>query len=84
MINRNVLTSMESVLRRYMEYFEEMKNEENERKRRLDDLEIVHQEVKGISKDEVRTAIRKIEGMKMFRRDASGIFNQVVEQQFGK
>ena len=38
----NVLTSEESMLRRWMEYFEELMNEENERDRRLEEVEIVN------------------------------------------
>ena len=48
----NVLTSEESVLRRWMEYFEELMNEKNERERRLEEVEIVNQEVWWIIKDE--------------------------------
>ena len=42
----NVLTSEESVLRRWKEYFEGLMNEENERERRLDDVGIVNQEMR--------------------------------------
>lgn len=41
----NVLTSEEIVLRRWIEYFEKLMNVENERERRLGDVEIVNQEV---------------------------------------
>ncbi|KAI5089832.1 arginine-hydroxylase NDUFAF5, mitochondrial precursor [Silurus meridionalis] len=44
----NVLTSEESVLRRWREYFEQLINKENERERRLDDVELVKQEVNRI------------------------------------
>ena len=46
------------MLGRWMEYFEELMNEENERERRLEEVEIVNQEVGWISKDEVRTAMK--------------------------
>ena len=62
--NGNVLTSEESVLRRWMEYFEELMNEENERERRLEEVEIVNQEVGWISKDEVRTAMKRMKSGK--------------------
>ena len=62
--NGNVLTSEESVLRRWMEYFEELMNEENERERRLEEVEIVNLEVGWISKDEVRTAMKRMKSGK--------------------
>ncbi|KAI5611767.1 hypothetical protein C0J50_1408 [Silurus asotus] len=48
----NVLTSEESVLRRWREYFEQLMNKENQRERRLDDVELVKQDVDRISKEE--------------------------------
>ncbi|KAF7698187.1 hypothetical protein HF521_004697, partial [Silurus meridionalis] len=48
----NVLTSEESVLRRWREYFEQLMNEENQRERRLDDVELVKQDV-----DRIRSAL---------------------------
>ena len=62
--NGNVLTSEESVLRRWMEYFEELMNEENERERRLEEVERVNLEVGWISKDEVRTAMKRMKSGK--------------------
>ncbi|KAI5089302.1 histone H4 transcription factor [Silurus meridionalis] len=56
----NVLTSEESVLRRWREYFEQLMNEENQRERRLDDVEMVKQDVDKISKEEVRAAIKRM------------------------
>uniref|UniRef100_A0A8C4RGJ5 L1 transposable element RRM domain-containing protein n=1 Tax=Erpetoichthys calabaricus TaxID=27687 RepID=A0A8C4RGJ5_ERPCA len=56
----NVLTSEESVLSRWKEYFERLMNEENEREKRLDDVEIMNQEVQRISKEEVRTAMKRM------------------------
>ncbi|KAI5085289.1 hypothetical protein C0J45_23172 [Silurus meridionalis] len=49
----NVLTSEESVLRRWREYFEQLINEENEKERRLDDVDLVKQDVHRISKEEL-------------------------------
>ncbi|MFY0383419.1 RNA-directed DNA polymerase, partial [Bacillus sp. YIM B13582] len=60
----NVLTSEESVLRRWREYFEQLMNEENQRERRLDDVELVKQEVDRISKEEVRAAIKRMKSGK--------------------
>ena len=55
----NVLTIEERVLRQWKEYFEELMNEENKRERRLDEAEIVNQEVQQISA-EVRAAINRM------------------------
>ncbi|KAF7710733.1 hypothetical protein HF521_009605, partial [Silurus meridionalis] len=60
----NVLTSEESVLRRWREYFEQLMNEENHRERRLDDVELVKQDVDRISKEEVRAAIKRMKNGK--------------------
>ncbi|KAI5627659.1 hypothetical protein C0J50_8434, partial [Silurus asotus] len=60
----NVLTSEESVLRRWREYFEQLMNEENQRERRLDDVELVKQDVDRISKEEVRAAIKRMKSGK--------------------
>ncbi|KAI5624580.1 hypothetical protein C0J50_15862 [Silurus asotus] len=60
----NVLTSEESVLRRWSEYFEQLMNEENQRERRLDDVELVKQDVDRISKEEVRAAIKRMKNGK--------------------
>ena len=60
----NVLTSEESVLRRWKEYFEELMNEENERERRLDVAESINRDVGRISMDEVRMAMKKMKNGK--------------------
>ncbi|KAI5106486.1 hypothetical protein C0J45_4183, partial [Silurus meridionalis] len=60
----NVLTSEESVLRRGREYFEQLMNEENHRERRLEDVELVKQDVDRISKEEVRAAIKRMKNGK--------------------
>ncbi|KAI5627545.1 hypothetical protein C0J50_12902, partial [Silurus asotus] len=56
----NVLTRGESVLRRWREYFEQLMNEENQRERRLDYVEMVKQDVDRISMEEVRAAIKRM------------------------
>ncbi|KAK3521939.1 hypothetical protein QTP70_020053, partial [Hemibagrus guttatus] len=50
-----VLTSEESVQRRWKEYFEELMNEENEREKRVEGVNSVEQKIDKIRKDEVRT-----------------------------
>lgn len=52
------------MLRRWIEYFEELMNVKNERVRRLDDVEMVHQEVQGISEDEVKAAMKRMKSGK--------------------
>ncbi|KAK3571533.1 hypothetical protein QTP86_013162 [Hemibagrus guttatus] len=56
-----VLTSEESVQRRWKEYFEEPMIEENEREKRVEGVNSVEQKVDKIRKDEVRKALK---GMK--------------------
>ncbi|KAK3540502.1 hypothetical protein QTP70_032462 [Hemibagrus guttatus] len=52
-----VLSSEESVQRRWKEYFEELMNEENEREKRVEGVNSVEQKVDKIRKDEVRKAL---------------------------
>ncbi|KAK3551495.1 hypothetical protein QTP70_017380, partial [Hemibagrus guttatus] len=55
-----VLTSEESVQRRWKEYFEELMNEENEREKRVEGVNSVEQKVNKIRKDEVRKALKRM------------------------
>ncbi|KAK3562145.1 hypothetical protein QTP86_030147, partial [Hemibagrus guttatus] len=59
-----VLTSEESVQRRWKEYFEELMNEENERGKRLEGVNSVEQKVDKIRKDEVRKALKRMKSGK--------------------
>ncbi|KAK3527802.1 hypothetical protein QTP86_006872 [Hemibagrus guttatus] len=59
-----VLTSEESVQRRWKEYFEELMNEENEREKRVEGVNSVEQKVDKIRKDEVRKALKRMKRMK--------------------
>ncbi|KAK3545284.1 hypothetical protein QTP70_003047 [Hemibagrus guttatus] len=59
-----VLTSEESVQRRWKEYFEELMNEENEREKRVEGVNSVEQKVDKIRKDEVRKALKKMKSGK--------------------
>ncbi|KAK3534694.1 hypothetical protein QTP86_023796 [Hemibagrus guttatus] len=83
-----VLTSEESVQRRWKEYFEELMNEENEREKRVEGVNSVEQKVDKIRKDEVRKALKRmksgkavgpddipVEVWKCFGRGSSGIFS---------
>ncbi|MCJ8739588.1 hypothetical protein PDJAM_G00048970 [Pangasius djambal] len=59
-----VLTSEESVQRRWKEYFEELMNEENEREKRVEGVTSVEQKVDKIRKDEVRKALKRMKSGK--------------------
>ncbi|XP_065658438.1 uncharacterized protein LOC136082948 [Hydra vulgaris] len=50
----------ESVLGRWKKYFEELMNQENDREGRLQETEIVNQEVPQVTKEKVRAAIRRM------------------------
>ena len=60
----DVLTNEENILRRWKEYFEDLLNIENERERRLVEVEQINQEVPRISRVEVKMAMRKMKGGK--------------------
>ncbi|KAK3534945.1 hypothetical protein QTP70_002032 [Hemibagrus guttatus] len=59
-----VLTSEESVQRRWKEYFEELMNEENEREKIVEGVNSVEQKVDKIRKDEVRKALKRMKSGK--------------------
>ncbi|MCJ8736392.1 hypothetical protein PDJAM_G00257990 [Pangasius djambal] len=59
-----VLTSEESVQRRWNEYFEELMNEENEREKRVEGVTSVEQKVDKIRKDEVRKDLKRMKSGK--------------------
>ncbi|KAK3510812.1 hypothetical protein QTP70_022737 [Hemibagrus guttatus] len=60
----SVLTSEESVQRRWKEYFEELMNEENEREKRVEGVNSVKQKVDKIRKDEVSKALKRMKSGK--------------------
>ncbi|KAK3541624.1 hypothetical protein QTP86_033058, partial [Hemibagrus guttatus] len=62
--DQRVLTSEESVQRRWKEYFEELMNEENEREKRVEGVNSVEQKVDKIRKDEVRKALKRMKSGK--------------------
>ncbi|KAK3510194.1 hypothetical protein QTP70_026787, partial [Hemibagrus guttatus] len=59
-----VLTSEESVQRRWKQYFEELMNEENEREKRVEGVNSVEQKVDKIRKDKVRKALKRMKSGK--------------------
>ncbi|KAK3550517.1 hypothetical protein QTP70_000073 [Hemibagrus guttatus] len=83
-----VLTSEESVQRRWKEYYEELMNEENEREKKVEGVNSVEQKVDKIRKDEVRKALKRMKsgkavgpddtpggGLEVSGRGSSGIFS---------
>lgn len=56
----NVLTSEETVRARWKEHFEELINKENERDRRMEGGTPINQEVSGVSKADVRAALKRM------------------------
>ena len=50
----------EAVLKRCKEYFEKLMNEENDRKPRIEEAEVVNEEVSCVSIEEVKNALRKM------------------------
>ncbi|KAK3517593.1 hypothetical protein QTP70_012951 [Hemibagrus guttatus] len=62
--DERVLTSEESVQRRWKEYFEELMNEENEREKKVEGVNSVEQKVDKIRKDEVRKALKRMKSGK--------------------
>ena len=55
--NGNVMINSEAVLKRWKEYFEKMMIEENNRKPRTEEAEVVNEEVNCVSR-EVKNALR--------------------------
>nr|XP_027223650.1 uncharacterized protein LOC113815833 [Penaeus vannamei] len=66
----NILTSEENVTRRWKEYFEEQMHIEHVRERRLEEVEIVHQVERGISREEERTGKKRMKGGKAVGPDS--------------
>ena len=58
--NGNVMVNSEAVLKRWKEYFEKLMNEENNREPRTEEAEVVKEEVNGISREEVKNALRRM------------------------
>ena len=58
--NGNVMVSSEALLKRWKEYFEKLMNEENNRKPRTEEVELVNEEVICVSREEVNNALRRM------------------------
>ena len=58
--NDNVMVNSEAVLKRWKEYFEKLMNEENNRKPRTEEAEVVNEEINCVSREEVKNALRRM------------------------
>ncbi|KAK3512263.1 hypothetical protein QTP70_002277 [Hemibagrus guttatus] len=76
-----VLTSEESVQRRWKEYFEEVMNKENEREKRVEGVNSVEQKVDKIRKDEVRKALMRMKSGKAVLTTSRWMSGSVWEKQ---
>ena len=62
--NGNVMVNSEAVLKRWMEYFDKLMNEENNRDPRTEEPEVVNEEVNCVSREEVKNALRRMKKVK--------------------
>ena len=58
--NGNVMVNSEAVLKRWKEYFEKLMNDENNRKPRTEEAELVNEEVNCVCREEVKNPLRKM------------------------
>ena len=58
--NGNVMVNSEAMLKRWKEYFEKLMNEENDREPRIEEAEVVNEEVNCVNREEVKNALRRI------------------------
>ena len=58
--NDNVMVTSEAMLKKWNEYLEKLMNEENNRKSRTEEAEVVNEEVNCISREEVKNALRRM------------------------
>ena len=56
----NVMANSEAILKRWKEYFKKLMNEENNRKPRTEEAEVVNAEVNCVSREEVKNALRRM------------------------
>ncbi|KAK3550919.1 hypothetical protein QTP70_008730 [Hemibagrus guttatus] len=79
-----VLTSEESVQRRWKEYFGELMNEENEREKRVEKVDSVEQKVDKIRKDEVRKALKRMKSGKAVGPDDIPVEGDKVDEPYNE
>ena len=58
--NGNVMVNLETVLKRWKEYFEKLINEENNREPMTEESEVVNEEVNCVSREEVKNALKRM------------------------
>ena len=58
--NDNVMVNLEAVLKRWKEYFEKLKNKENNRDLRTEEAEVFNEEVNCVSREEIKNALRRM------------------------
>ena len=58
--NGNVMVNSEPVLKRWKEYFEKLINKENNRDPRIEEPEVVNEEVNCVSREELKNALRRM------------------------
>ena len=58
--NGNVMVNSAAVLKRWMEFFEKLMNEENNRDPRTEKAEVVNEEVNCVSREEIKNALRRM------------------------
>ena len=58
--NGNVMASSEAVLKRWKEYFEKLRNKENDGEPRIEEAEVVNEEINCVNREEVKNALRKM------------------------
>ena len=58
--NGNVMINSEAVLKKWKEYFEKLMNEENNRKPRTEEPEVVNEEINCASREEVKNTLRRM------------------------
>ena len=58
--NGDMMVNSEAVLKRWKEYFEKLMNEENNREPRTEETEVVNEKVNCVSKEEVKTTLRRM------------------------
>ena len=67
--NGNVMVNSEAVLKRWKEYFEKLMNEEKNREPRIEEPEVVNEEVNCVSREEVKNAVRRMKKGKVVGPD---------------
>ena len=58
--NGNVMVNLEAELKRWKEYFEKPRNEENNRDPRTEEPKVINEEVNCVSREELKNALRRM------------------------